>query len=189
MKRITKSKAVKASSKTGNAVTTTTTHDIDPYHRLEIVEVFIRLRELSNQRLQVYSLIVTAYFFVLGLAINNQKLGLFIITIFLILALLIVDNRIKRIEGAVELRALELENRYAPDPDTALLHMSISVAHHNEGWVEKLASIYEIKDPDKREAALRRTRRGLANSLLLPFLIVVEIVVALGLWALGWKLF
>lgn len=189
MKRITKSNPGKASSKMDNALAAKTTHDMDPYHRLEIGEVFIRLRELSNQRLQVYSLIVTAYFVVLGLAINNQKIGLFIITIFLILALLIVDNRIKRIEAAVELRALELEDQYAPDPDTALLHTSISVAHHNEGWVEKLTPIHEIKEPDKREAALRRTRRGLANSLLLPALIFIEIVAALGLWALGWGLF
>jgi uncharacterized membrane protein len=189
MVRATKSDQTKTTNDAGKMVGGETNNHIDGYHRLELGEIFTRLRELSNQRLQVYTLIATAYLFVLGLAINNQKIGLFIITIFLLIALVIVDNRIKRIEGAVELRALELENKYAPDPDAALLHMTISVAHHSSEWIEKLDAINAVKEPDKRNAALRKTRRGLANSVLLPLAILIEVAIAFGLWFAGWELF
>src|SRR5512147_614347 len=101
---------------------------IDDYHKLEIEEIFTRTRDHLSRRAQIYSFLATAHLVTLGLALTNQKVSLLILAISLPIILAIIDYGLKRSLASVELRGLQLEELYAPDPELALLHLSISVS-------------------------------------------------------------
>ena len=162
---------------------------IDDYHRLEIEELFTRTREHRNQRAQIYSLLGTGHVFALGLAFNNQTIGIMMLAIALPVALIIIDNTLKRALAAVELRGLQLENLYAPDPKTALMHVSIAASPWSSKRISDLTAIDKIKDPEKQMIALRKTGTGFTSSIALPLLVIIEIGMTISLWLSGWGLF
>jgi hypothetical protein len=125
----------------------------------------------------------------LGLAFSNQRIIILVVAIIPLIALMVIDQGLRRTEAAVELRGLILENKYAPDADTALLHLLIAVSHTSSNWVERLNAFNNIKDLDKRIMVLRRTRPGLPSAVVIPLLAFIEIGLGVSLWVAGWKLF
>jgi len=162
---------------------------IDDYHKLEIEEIFIRTREHTNQRSQIFSFLGTAHLIALGIALTNQKISILILAISLPIALIIIDHGLKRSLASVELRGLQLEDLYAPDPETALQHLSISVGPINPKKILELKSINSLKEPQEKILALRRVRLGMTGSIGLPLLVILEIGMTLSFWLSGWKVF
>lgn len=165
------------------------TTGIDDYHRLEIEEIFTRTREHRNQRAQIYSFFGTAHLVVLGLAFNTQKISLMILAISLPMVLIIIDYGLKRALASVELRGLQLEELYAPDPEIAILHLSIAVSPVSAKRILKLKAINSIKDSEERISELRKMRPGFPSSIAIPLLVIFEIGMAVSFWFSGWKVF
>jgi len=163
--------------------------NIDEYHKMEIEEIFSRTREHRSQRSQIYSFLGTAHLVLLGLAFNNQKISLLVLATSLIVALIVVDYSLKRTLATLELRGMQLESLYAPDPDMALIHLSVATSYISSKQYERLKAINDIKELDGRVSALRRARPGLSGSIFLPLLVILQIGMAISLWNSGWKIF
>jgi hypothetical protein len=168
---------------------TITPSSINEYHKQEIAEIFSRTREHRSQRTQIYSFLGTAHLVVLGIAFNNKEVGLIILGTSLLLALIIIDYTLKRTLSALEFRGIQLERMYAPDPDMALMHLLIATSYSSSKQLDKYGEINEINDYKKQRATLRNPTVGLTSSLFLPFLVIVEVWIAVSLWNTGWKIF
>lgn len=165
-------------------------HLINEYKKLEIQEIFIRTREYMNVRLQIFSMIGSAHLITLGFAFAYQKIGILIIAIGLLIALIIIDKNLKSVRAALELRGLQLEDQFADEPESSLLHIVIAVSAGNKNWIERLKAINSIKDPQQRIQALRGRLLGYSITLLVPLILcLIEIGLGIGVWLSGWRLF
>jgi len=162
---------------------------IDDYHKLEIEEIFTELREYVNRRTQNYSFIGTAHLITLGLAFTSQKVSILILALIFPIALIIIDRRLRRSRAVAELRGLELESIYAPDPDFALLHLLIGASRSSSKHISKLKTFNKIKEPDKLILALRKTQPGSISFIALLIVLAIEIGLAISLSISGWSMF
>ena len=161
---------------------------IDDYHKMEIEQIFIRLREHGNRRTQIYSFLGTAHLLTLGLALTNQRVSILILAIIFPIALMMIDRILKRSRVAAELRGLELESLYAPDPEFAFLHILIGASRSSSKYIGDLIAINQIKDPGRRITELRRIRPGRLPFIALLLIIIVEIILAISFWSSGWSM-
>jgi hypothetical protein len=160
------------------------------YRKLEMQEIFIRTREYINIRLQIYSLLGSAHFLTLGFAFAYQKISILGIAIVLLIALIIVDKNLKSVKAAFELRGMQLEDLYATDPETSLLHIVVAVSSSSRKWAEKLRAVNSIRDPQERIRTLRGTLLGYSGTLVFPMILcLIEIGLGISVWLSGWKIF
>ena len=161
---------------------------ISEYHKLEIVEVFTNIRENTNLRLQTFSFLGTAHLVVIGLALTNKKISILVIAILILIVLIGVDKIRKRTQAAFEYRGLQLEDKYAPDPETALVHLSTSVTPNSRQWTKALNDVTHQELLSDKINALRKVPLGMAGTVVIPLIITLEIGIGVGLWFSGWSL-
>lgn len=163
---------------------------INDYKKLEIQEIFIRTREYMSVRLQIFSIIGSAHFITLGFAFAYQKIGILFIAIVLLIALIVIDKNLKGVKAALELRGLQLEDQFADEPETSLLHVVVAVSAGNRNWIDRLKAINSIKDPRERIMALRGGMLGYSMTLMVPLILcLIETGIGIGVWISGWSLF
>ena len=163
---------------------------IDDYHKLEIQEIFTRLREHGNRRTQIYSFMITAHLITLGLAFTNQKVSIMILALIFPIAFIIIDGNLRKSRTAAELRGLELESLYAPDPEFAFLHLLIGASPPSSKHINELRNINKIREPESLIFALRKFQSGSISSYIaLLIILATEIGLAISLTVSGWSIF
>ena len=135
---------------------------ISDYHKMELQEVFNRTSTFTSLRVQIYSFFGTANLGLLGFALTSRLAGLILIAAGIIGLLALVDRQILRYQIIWYSRGLQLEEKYASDKESALLHQAIV----RTGYLQK----------------------GVLRRYWLPAAIfAVEVLMAvLSWWLLGW---
>ena len=163
---------------------------VNEYHQLEIQEIYQRIRDFTNIRIQITSFIGTANIAIIGVAINTQRAGLFFHAACTIVMLILADSFYRQELVAYYYRGLELEKLYSPDKERAIIHTYIRV-RKNQYLYKRLAGIADVKSWDERIKMLRRGYwQGWGG--LLASLALVLLEVGFG-WAMyqyfNWLLF
>lgn len=162
---------------------------IDEYHKLEIEEILIRTRASTNQRSQVASLLVTANLAILGFALSTQKAGLVFIAAAFLALWLPADVGARRYLDVLYFRGLQLEKKYAPDSESALLYTLIASTSSERERTERLGAIANLDSQRERIKALRSFHFSAFGILLPAAALLFEVGLGIILWALGWPLF
>jgi hypothetical protein len=163
--------------------------EIDGYNKLEIEEILARTRALQNIRIQIFTFFGTANLTVLGFALSTQWAGLIFVATGIMVLLAVSDWFLRRQHDILYFRGLQLEKKYAPDGETALLHTLVAVGFGHSDRVKEFTTIANIESKEERVKALRTFRFALG--FWIPAVIaLIEVGVAIVLWlSLGWKLF
>jgi hypothetical protein len=165
--------------------------EINEYHKLEIEEIFARTRELINIRIQAATFLGTVNLALLSIAFNEQKTGLIFAAASALILLIIVDRMtIRRSINTLIFRGMQLENKYAPDAEEALLHLYAAVTtSHRKNYAQMVAAL-KLQEQEKRISTLRTYRWSSLPGLWLPLGIsLIEMTIALILNFSGWQLF
>lgn len=164
---------------------------IPEYHKIEILEIYQRTRELSVLRVQVATFFGTANLTLLGLAFSTQLAGLMLFGAGLLILWWIADAYAIRELKPFYFRGLKLERTYSPDWQDSLLRTYLGVSKARSDWVESLSQIAELDSRDEQIRQLRRLKLSVVGLYrAVAILLVAEVVGALVLPPLlGWSLF
>jgi hypothetical protein len=162
---------------------------INEYHKMEIQEIFLRTGTLENIRTQMATFCLTANITVLGFAFSTQKAVLVFAATIILLLWALADFAGRRNIGALYYRGLQLEKLYAPDKDSALLHIYVASTSTRRRWVKQLSDIIKIKNSDAKIKALRAFRFSFTGFVLPIIGVILEILLGLFLLTLRWSLF
>jgi len=159
------------------------------YHKMEIEEIFARTRALTNLRVQILTFFGTVSLTTLGFALGNQKAGLLFIAAGISMLTVVADSFARRHQGALYYRGLQLERKYTPEGEHALLDTYVAVAA-GQGFSAKLLALADLRDQETRVRALRHARGSIFGFWLPVLITLVEVVVGAFLWLVeGWSLF
>jgi hypothetical protein len=159
------------------------------YHKMKIEEIFARTRALTNMRVQILTFFGTVSLTTLGFALGNQKAGLLFIAAGISMLTVVADSFARRHQGALYYRGLQLERKYTPEGEHALLDTYVAVAA-GPGFSARLLAIADLRDQGTRVLALRRTRSSIFGFWLPLLITLIEIVAGTLLWLIkGWSLF
>jgi hypothetical protein len=100
------------------------------YEKFEIQEVFDRTKTIDSLRIQIYSFFGTVNITSLGLALTRQQAGIFLIAASMIGLLALIDRVMRKHQAYFYTRGLELEDRFSPEKESALLHSYLLKSHH-----------------------------------------------------------
>jgi len=159
---------------------------IDEYHLLEIKEIFERIRSYSSLRVTIATFFGTINLTTLGLAFNLKNAVLFIIAAATIILWIISDTYAKRELRPFYYRGLQLEKKYAPEGEEALLHTYIDVVKSRRDLKDWLSGIAELDTQTERVKKLRAIELCFGGTWLVWILIcVVELGLGIALCLIG----
>jgi len=159
------------------------------YHKLEIEEIFTGIREFTNLRAQILFFLGTANLTALGFAFGTQKSGLLLVAAGISLIAVTADSYVRRHQNAFFYRGLQLEKKYCPQQEHALLSTYVAVAA-GEKTLANLRTVANLKDQKACIQALRHARSSVFGFWLPITIALVESVTGILLWLrLGWSLF
>lgn len=162
---------------------------IDPYHLVEIKEVFERTRYYSNLRIQIATFFGTIDLTILGLAFSLQKAGLFFAAAGTLLLWIVSDTYARRELRPFYFRGLQLEKLYAPEGAQALLHTYLAAVKSRRDLVPWLEEIAALDAQSERVRSMRQVRPQFGG-MWWAFLVAVAVEIGLGLvfWLVaGWS--
>lgn len=158
------------------------------YHRLEIEEIFTGIREVTNMRAQMFSFLGIADLTALGFAFGTRYSILFLVAAVILLIAVIADTFLRRREGVLYFRGLQLERKYSSQ-EPSLLSTYIAVAA-GERFLASLAAVTNLKDQRARVQALKRTRSSIFGFWLPIAIAFIESITGILFWLqMGWSLF
>jgi hypothetical protein len=165
--------------------------EINEYHKLEIEEIFSRTRQLMNVRIQAATFVGTVNLAILSIALSEQKAGLIFAAASVLVLLIIIDRMIiRRSINTLFFRGMQLEDKYAPDAEEALLHIYAAVTTSHRSSYAQMVKALKLQDQEKRISTLRTYRWSSLPGLWIPLGIsLIEISIGITLILLGWQLF
>ena len=97
-------------------------NEIEAYHKLEIDEIFERTRQMIAMRMQTGAFLGTASLTILGIGFTQKLAGLCFIAGGFLLVYLALDIISGTYSKPLYERGVKLEEKYASDPEDAILH-------------------------------------------------------------------
>lgn len=161
---------------------------IDPYHQLEIQEIFERTRAYSSLRVTIATFFGTVNLTILGLAFSAHNAMLFFIGAATLLLWIISDAYARRELIPFYYRGLQLEKKYAPEGEEALLHTYVQAVKSQRDlkeWLEKIAALDSQAERVKRLRIVRWSFGGMWWALILMLVGELSLGIALTLMG-GW---
>lgn len=159
---------------------------LDRFHELEIEKVFDALLQISNWRIQIGVFFGTVNLGGIAVAMSTQNAGIIFLSSLLILGFMLIDAQGYRARITMYVRAIQLENQFAPDDGSTFLTMIL-------GHYEYYQRIAVLKSRNERDEAIMRAllRNSSTLGFRLPlFAFIAEIVFGVFLWQqAGWTLF
>lgn len=163
--------------------------EIAEYHKLEIEEIFTATRAFTNLRTQILTFSGTANLTAMGLAFGTQKAGLLLLAAGIPALVVIADSFIRRHQGALYCRGLQLEKKYSPEGEPALLNTYIAVAAGRRA-LANLQAVAILTDQEARVEALRHARSSIFGFWVQIAIGLVESIAGIVLWLIArWSLF
>lgn len=155
---------------------------IDEYHQIELKEIMSRTIRLENLRVQILVFLGTANLTALGFALSNKRGAVFFFAALIMGGLALSDEVVRKWLIALYCRGLQLERKYAPDKDDALLATYLSVASDRVDLFERVSEIAKIKNPRDRNTRLRKIH----TSMFVLWPLIIGVLEAYcGLFALA----
>lgn len=103
---------------------------MDEYEKIEIEQIYDGIKSIENLSVQIYSFFGTANVTILGVALSLQVSGLILVAALMIGLLGLIHRQTKNHAKVYYLRGTQLENKYAKEPDGALLHLYINKVNY-----------------------------------------------------------
>lgn len=124
--------------------------EMDKFHEIEVQQVFETMVNIQNLRIQSGIFFATTNLGAMGVAFSSEKAGIILFASLLIIAFIIIDGRGRSSFAALKYRALQLQQKFAPnEPDTFLNLVSVGFLD------EELRNIETLEDRESRLSALR----------------------------------
>jgi hypothetical protein len=161
---------------------------IDEYHLLEIQEIFERIRAYSSLRVTVATFFGTINLSIMGFAFNLHNATLFFFAAASLFLWFVADTYARRELLPFYYRGLQLEKKYAPEGEEALLHTYIEAVKSRRDlkiWLGDIAKLENHADRVNQLRSIKFNFGGMWWALILIFFVELGLGVALYFFG-GW---
>jgi hypothetical protein len=160
---------------------------IQPYHELELNEIFARTREYTSLRAKAFVFAGGVNASLIFFAVEHKSEWGFIIGAFVLAPLIFVDKLLRTRLNGLYSRGLRLEDIYATDSTEAFIHTDVELAEDQTGEYQ-LINISNVRDEKVRLQRIKELASPF-RSRIAKFAIVIGVIeLLLGALFLAWKI-
>ncbi|MGD1908668.1 MAG: hypothetical protein ACFB0C_22155 [Leptolyngbyaceae cyanobacterium] len=159
-------------------------NNIDEYHKIELAEIFNRIRLLISLRIQIFTFIGTANLTILGISISEQKAILIFLGAVLMVLLMFIDSLLRPNIDIILARGIQIENLYSDDNDALLISIMLASINKPKSSYTIALKIREAKNQNEVLKLVRSRPVNYKLGIWLPLSVaMIESVGGVLLWA------